>query len=609
MPLPRSKGAAAAPCAAPSTEFFDEIMLASTLKPSSPHESKSNHSEKLEAFTQAANLPNSQSWVEHESPEVQAARSEVVRSLEVASVQSSRCDLDLSNCDAQACLDLPDFLANAYATACTKSEPPTIRLTLPRGLTEVPAWITKFHTLKELTVPGFIGDANAALQWLAELRPNLTVNLPQDHATNSEELPGSIGIEREIVVHAAPSITTLRSIYKPYVGTLDAGVKQGLQSFMDELRQAIGDDRLDLERGCDYHLGGFKVVRSGEELALLKLAAPPHTNFDLDPNSAEAEDLPKAIEVFNTHFELVRAAVWQAMSKCSYVDYLATHATELVDDKWDILVNIDPYFSRDLSQFGAHKDTEGENMFLILLYCNDQPMMGPEYQLRPQNPTEYVELMRKQLPAVFVDEAEEILKEPPEGWAYAPTIEPWGFIAGCDDLISHSTPFVHHRGAFDLQSIIKWMGAALKECFGPGTRHEYLNAQIQYDQHLPISISDDLARGAHDVAAQLEKLGGSDLWIDRSKLKDLLHEKLGDGDAEKLFNALAAKALTEDPFDGNALIDMPRLDFFGHATVPRGKALRREMSARLEQGTALPYPASRDYLRVWIMARPKSSAT
>ena len=111
------------------------------------------------------------------------------------------------------------------------------------------------------------------------------------------------------------------------------------------------------------------------------------------------------------------------------------------------------------------------------------------------------------------------------------------------------------------------------------------------------------------MAAQLEKLGGSDLWIDRSKLKDLLHEKLGDGDAEKLFNALAAKALTEDPFDGNALIDMPRLDFFGHATVPRGKALRREMSARLEQGTALPYPASRDYLRVWIMARPKSSAT
>jgi hypothetical protein len=510
-------------------------------------------------------------WAGHQdlNQEARAARSEVVRLLEFAANHPNG-ELNLTHCDAQACLDLPAHLVEAYK-ACTNSDPRVTRLILPNGLTDVPAWITMFKELKELTAHGFMGDANAALVCLKRQRPGLTCDLPR---------------------------TTLRSVYRPYVGTLHADAKDGLQRFMNNVRGVLS------ARGSDYHVGGFKVDYSSVGgLQLVKLVDPPIDEADdLDPDSPDAEDLPKTIEVFDTHFEDVQAAVWQAMSECGYVEYLTANAEKL--RAWDILVDINPYFNRNPLNIRAHKDTQGENMFLLLLHCNDQPIMGMEYQLRPKNPPDYSRLMEQQLPSVFVKEVKDILKDPPEGIAYAPTIEPWGFIGACDELIAHSTPFIHHRGAFLLESVAKCMGDALGICFGAGAASEYSEFQRGFDKDSPRSVH---VRGALEVVMQLKQLAFLDDCIDPFKLEELLlNAKLELVDAKKLVKSLEDMVITKDPFDGTAVIDIPSRKYEGQMTVPRGRdRLQREMSRKLEDGTAHSNPGSRHYLRVWIMARLK----
>jgi len=517
------------------------------------------------------------------TPEARAARQEIVRLFTSAATHPSS-ELSLIHCDAQACLDLPHDLVDAYAAACTFSDPPTSRLILPPGLTDVPSWIVKFRALAQLVAHGFAGDAHAALTLLNDRWP---------------ELACDFGTVRQFDVQAATENTTLQSIYRPYVGTLDEDAKMRLENFMGKVRD-VASTAPGIGQSHDYHVGGFKVVRAHDGgLELSKLAAPPYVASSLA--RSEKANLPKTIEVFNAHFGDVQCAVWQAMTKCGYVAYLRTHAATLIDGDWDILVNIDPYFGRRPVQNLAHKDTEGENMFLMLFYCNNQAQMGLEYQLRPRNPPGYVEIMEHQLPSVFVDEVKEVLKEPPDRKAYAPTVEPWGFIAGCDETMVHSTPFLHHRHAFDLQSVIDHIPSALKECFGPGAKREYLNVRAS-----STSTDNAWAQGAHDVAVQLENLLRSDSWIDRDKLEKLLRDaKLEDADVKKLIIALAGMAATEDPFDGIASIFIPRFNYAADIELPRGKDLVREMSEKLKNGTALPYPESRDYLRVWIMARRK----
>jgi hypothetical protein len=517
------------------------------------------------------------------TPEARAARQEVVRLFTRGATHPSS-ELSLIHCDPQACLDLPDDLVDAYAAACTSSDPPTSRLILPPGLTDVPSWILKFRALTQLVAHGFAGDAHAALTLLNERCPDLACDF---------------GTVRQLDVQAATENTTLRSIYRPYVGTLDEDAKKKLENFMGKVRD-VASMTPGSDEHHDYHVGGFKVVRSHDGgLELSKLAAPPYVASSLGPH--QKANLPKTIEVFNAHFDDVQFAVWQAMYECGYVAYLRKNAATLIDGEWDILVNIDPYFGRRPTQNLAHKDTEGENMFLMLFYCNDQAQMGLEYQLRPRNPRGYVKIMEHQLPSVFVDEVKDVLKDPPDGKAYAPTVGPWSFIAACDETMVHSTPFPHHRGAFELQSVIDNIPSALEECFGPGAKRDYLNVRAS-----PTSTDNAWAQGAHTVAVQLEKLLRSDNWIDRDELEKLLRDaKLEDADVKKLISALADMAATEDPFDGIASIFIPRFNYAADIEVPRGKDLVREMSEKLDKGTALPYPESRDYLRVWIMARRK----
>jgi hypothetical protein len=162
----------------------------------------------------------------------------------------------------------------------------------------------------------------------------------------------------------------------------------------------------------------------------------------------------------------------------------------------------------------------------------------------------------------------------------------------------HWTPFVHHRGAFSLDSVIECIGPALEACFGQNTLGAYLELQQQHADGQWPSGGNALAGGAYKVAVQLEELTLSDHWIDRSELEKLLRSAgLAAADAKALFKALADIAQTEDPFNGTALIDIPHLRYSAEITMPRGKELRREMSEKLENGTVYPQPASRDMAR------------
>jgi hypothetical protein len=146
-------------------------------------------------------------------------------------------------------------------------------------------------------------------------------------------------------------------------------------------------------------------------------------------------------------------------------------------------------------------------MWLMLFYCNDDADMGIEYQLRQENPPGYLEHMRRQLPSVFVDEVEDILNEPSDGIAYATRIGPWSFIAGCDETMVHSTPFVHHRGAFFLASVLEQFDNALRACFGAHTAEEY---------------SQNVLPASQEVVRQLKGLASSDDCVDRGELEKLL---------------------------------------------------------------------------------------
>lgn len=573
-------------------------MYPSTLKQLTPFKTSASTEVVLSHTT---HLPDSalDAWASQgPTPAGRRARSEIVHVLKSAA-ELPCSDLDLSHCDQQACLDLRGDLVVDHADVCSRSEPPTIRLILPSGLTEVPAWITKFRVLKELTVPEFVGDANAALMWLKEQCPELT-HL-RGLTTDSAEFPGMVGTECQLVAHAAPSSTTLRSVYSPYVGKLDEDAERKLRSFMGKVREAAGATP-DLTTGSDYHLGGFKVARSSDdgELELLKVETPPYVAIDLHP--CIAEGLPKTIEVFETHFKEVRDVVWQAMTKCRYVEYLKAHAASLINDDWDILVDIDPYFNRDPTQIVAHKDTQGENMFVMLLYCNEQPIEGFEYILRLPIPEEHLTFIRERLPPVFVDEVEEVLKEPSDGVVYAPRIEPWGFVAACDELMVHSTPFVHHRGAFVVESVIASMGAAVRRSFGMSAVKDYFDLRNGV-QPAPHNV---IAQKIYELVTQLEKLPSSDPWIDKDELYKLFNAKLSAEDASMLVTALLEIADKKDPFDGTARINIRNLNHSAVVNVPRGnEALQRQMSGKLDKGEALPHSSKdgRDFLRVWIMAR------
>jgi hypothetical protein len=209
--------------------------------------------------------------------------------------------------------------------------------------------------------------------------------------------------------------------------------------------------------------------------------------------------------------------------------------------------------------------------------------------MRQKNPPAYPEFMGKHLPEIFVKEVADILKEPADGVAYAPTIDkPWNFIAACDETMVHSTPFLHHRGAFLLKSVLKSMNEVLERCFGAYTAEEYSNHVLP---------------AAGKVLEQLNELMSSDDCVDRGELDKLLHASgFAAPDAAKIVEELALRVRTKDPFDGTAAVGIAG---FHEVKVPRGKKLHREMSDRLDAGTALRNTGPRDYLRVWIMARRK----
>jgi len=161
------------------------------------------------------------------------------------------------------------------------------------------------------------------------------------------------------------------------------------------------------------------------------------------------------------------------------------------------LVHIDYYATRSVDKVGLHKDTNGNNLFAVLDYINEDPMLGPEYiddpaPMRTENPGYYLAdeiyanlegITRSGAPWASLD------KDPKTGedryvwpndliWALQnvrmspPNQDSNGKLHGCvlpkdalvsfvDELIFHATPVVGHRTEAKLDDLPRYLHAGV----------------------------------------------------------------------------------------------------------------------------------------------------
>jgi hypothetical protein len=138
------------------------------------------------------------------------------------------------------------------------------------------------------------------------------------------------------------------------------------------------------------------------------------------------------------------------------------------------LVHLDYYATRAVDQVGLHKDTTGHNVFAVLNYINDDPMLGPEFiddpaPIKSRNPGWYRDDIWANLPGYLRSGApwaeidtdtwvwpEAMLRalqwvrwyqksEESKGKMAASILPKDGLVSFVDELIFHATPIAGHR--------------------------------------------------------------------------------------------------------------------------------------------------------------------
>lgn len=311
------------------------------------------------------------------------------------------------------------------------------------------------------------------------------------------------------------------------------------------------------------------------------------------------------------------------LAQSGIADYLIKRAPDLMDQGWDVSLTVMPYFGRQISQIGMHKDTEGDNLFMLLLFANKDPIMGPEYILRPPLPDGYLPVIKASLPSAFVDDVQTILGDGMEPRIHLTRIPAGGgYVAACDELIFHSTPFNHHRGAYVVESLVEAVQWAAKRYLDATDllafegypvpmvdqnanrntleqRWERFLAGLKQNQRIRPKVREVL-----NFRGQLGKHGLRDPWVD-----------VGDAKAwtsDPAWWALVERFLpsTDDPYEEGGAIDLNGDSL--HVTPLPGRAgLTRSLSEELDKGPAgvvHPHPDFRDFLRIWIIARRRRPA-
>lgn len=147
------------------------------------------------------------------------------------------------------------------------------------------------------------------------------------------------------------------------------------------------------------------------------------------------------------------------------------------DPGFRALVHLDYYATRAVDQVGLHKDTTGNNLFAVLNYINDDPMLGPEYiddpaPFRTVNPGYYkedrwstfktdVEWKRSGAPWAeigddkyvwpqpLLEALNKVRRFPPNdestGKLASSVLPKDGLVSFVDELIFHATPIAAHR--------------------------------------------------------------------------------------------------------------------------------------------------------------------
>lgn len=215
--------------------------------------------------------------------------------------------------------------------------------------------------------------------------------------------------------------------------------------------------------------------------------------------------------------EIVRFTI-QTMIRSGQIAYI--RESELVNDEWDVWIEIHYYPKRMQVRPQLHKDTTGQTVFVNLNYLNDDEITGPEYILNPP-PVKVVEAeMEHSLPRRFRDDLSRARSELPVPTTMeVSTIPPNGVVSFVDYLIHHNTPWFKHRTA---------RRGALLDALGKGSlRQDFLTVQSNTQ-----TVGEQTAFDASWNPAKY--------WWGRPTAQTLTPRQTDVRDAHRILNGLAA---------------------------------------------------------------------
>lgn len=367
-------------------------------------------------------------------------------------------------------------------------------------------------------------------------------------------------------------------------------------------------------------VGAFELTVSQHALQMTLMPNPPVSRVGHLTGQWPSGAVQTAFRAVAPALSPVLQAV---LTQSGIADYLIKRAPDLMGKGWEVILTVMPYFDRQILQVGMHKDTEGDNLFMLLLFANKVAIMGPEYILRPPLPDEYLPVMKANLPPAFVDDVLTILGDGMEPRIHFTRIPAGGgYVAACDELIFHSTPFNHHRGAYVVESLpeaVRWAA------------ERYLDAtDLQAYEAYPEPVIDQIidretlerrwdlflaglkqnprispkVREVLNFQGQLGKHGLRDPWVDVGVAKSWVSDPAWWALLEGF------RTVTTDPYTAGGAIELDD-DTRSVTPLPVRTGLTRSLSEELTkgpEGVVHPHPDFRDFLRVWIVARRRSPA-
>jgi hypothetical protein len=155
------------------------------------------------------------------------------------------------------------------------------------------------------------------------------------------------------------------------------------------------------------------------------------------------------------------------------------------------IVHLDYYATRDVDQVGLHKDTTGHNVFAVLNYINDDPMLGPEYiddpaPIKSRNPGWYKDkCWAKGLdaylrsgapwakiaqnkwvwPEALIEALQWVRDDPPnkdsQGKMASSILPKDALVTFVDELIFHATPLAAHRADVNWSNQARYLNAGV----------------------------------------------------------------------------------------------------------------------------------------------------